>query len=110
LGSREIGCSNFSSGFTFISYAGTPSANVTENVDGPTDAAGVGWRGGETLLSYPGDGARSALEAIRKSVAKCPASTNTTTDPTRYALAAGTGTGDESLTVTARRTKPFGRI
>jgi hypothetical protein len=107
LGNREPDCSEFKLGFDFVDNAAPASAQVAALVVQP-DAAGYGWRGGETLRAYPGDGAHGVMEAIRRYVAKCPSGVDPSGDPTKFALAPGTGTGDESLTVTARTTKNEG--
>ena len=107
LGSREPDCSEFKIGFDFVDNAAPASAQVAVLVVQP-DPAGYGWRGVETLRSYPGDGAHGVMEAIRRYVAKCPSGVDLDGDPTKFALAPGTGTGDESLTVTARTTKNEG--
>lgn len=108
LRTREPDCSEFKLGFSFVDNTKTPaSAQVAVLVVQP-DPAGYGWRGVETLRSYPGDGAHGVMEAIRRYVAKCPSGVDLGGDPTKFALAPGTGTGDESLTVTARTTKNEG--
>jgi hypothetical protein len=107
LVTREPECSEFRLGFDFVDNAAAPSAQVAVLMVQP-DAAGYGWRGVETLRSYPGDGAHGVMEAIRRYVAKCPSNVDLSGDPTKFALAPGTGTGDESLTVTARTTKNGG--
>ncbi|MFL6111398.1 MAG: hypothetical protein ACJ786_08605 [Catenulispora sp.] len=107
LRTREPDCSEFRLGFDFVDNAAPASAQVAALVIQP-DAAGYGWRGVETLRAYPGDGAHSVMATIRRYVAKCPSGVDLSGDPTKFAVAPGTGTGDESLTVTARTTKNEG--
>lgn len=107
LGNREPDCSEFKLGSDFVDNAAPASAQVAARVVQP-DAAGYGWRGVETLRAYPGDGAQGVMGAIRRYVAKCPSGVDLSGDPTKFTLAPGTGTGDESLTVTARTTKNEG--
>ena len=106
--SPDPDCSTFTDGYSFVDSAGRFAAGAATQVLGPTDAAGYGWRSVETLLSYAGDGAHTTMEGIRKLVAKCPTGKDLSGDPTRFALAAGAGVGDESLTVTALTTKNQG--
>lgn len=107
LGSREPECSEFKDGSDFVNNAAPASAQVAVLMVEP-DPAGYGWRGVEMLRSYAGDGAHRVMEAIRRYVAKCPSGADLEGDPTKFALAPGTGTGDESLTVTARTPKNEG--
>lgn len=111
LVTREPDCSEFLSASDFVDNAQAASAQVAVLMIQP-DPAGYGWRGVETLRTYPGDGAHAVMEAIRRYAAKCPSVAVPSRVPgdgaTKYALAPGIGTGDESLSVTARTARASG--